>query len=552
MLTALEIRDVLIIDRLSLALGPGLNVLTGETGAGKSILLDALGFVLGWRGRAELVRQGAAQGEVVAVFDLPPGHAALAVLAEAGIDAGGEAGSELILRRVNTADGRKTAWVNDRRVSGEVLRDLSESLVELHGQQDDRGLLNPRGHRALLDAFAGLDLSPLRATWVAQRHARTAVAEAEASLAQSRAEEEYLRHAVAELDKLDPKPGEEASLDASRRLMQASARIRSDVARALRALSSDGAEGAMRDAQRWLDGAADRAEGRLDAPLAALSRALVETGEAQEGVETCLQALDFNPAELETAEERLFAIRALARKHGVQPDDLSGFADGLRTRLQALDGSVVGMVRLTRTVAETEAAYAAEARRISGVRQAAAFRLDAAMAAELAPLKMERAAFSTDLQPGEPGPDGTDIATFTVATNPGAPAGPLNRIASGGELSRFLLALKVCLTGNTPGLTMIFDEIDRGVGGATADAVGRRLQALSVTAQVLVVTHSPQVAALGAHHWRVEKRVADGQTLSTVTALAPLDRVEEIARMLSGDTVSEAARAAARSLLGQD
>lgn len=547
MLTALEIRDVLIIDRLSLALGPGLNVLTGETGAGKSILLDALGFVLGWRGRAELVRQGAAQGEVVAVFDLPPGHAALGVLAEAGIEADGE----LILRRINTADGRKTAWVNDRRVSGDVLRDLSECLVELHGQQDDRGLLNPRGHRALLDAFAGLDLGPLRAAWAAQRQARAAVAEAEASLARAKAEEDYLRHAVAELDKLDPQPGEEASLDARRRLMQASARIRSDIARALQALSAEGAEGALLDAQRWLDGAAERAEGRLDAPLAALSRAQIELAEAQDGVEQCLRALDFNPAELEAAEERLFAIRALARKHGVLADDLGAFADGLRARLMALDGGVAGLARLNRAVAEAEAAYGAEAQRIGELRRAAAARLDAAMAAELAPLKMERAVFVTELQPGEPGPDGVDIATFTVATNPGAPAGPLNRIASGGELSRFLLALKVCLTGNTPGLTMIFDEIDRGVGGATADAVGRRLQALATSAQVLVVTHSPQVAALGAHHWRVEKRVADGQTLSTVTALPPADRVEEIARMLSGDTVSEAARAAARSLLAQ-
>jgi DNA repair protein RecN (Recombination protein N) len=545
MLRALEIRDVLIIDRLSLELGPGLNVLTGETGAGKSILLDALGFVLGWRGRAELVRQGAAQGEVTAVFDLPAGHAARAVLAEAGI----EAEDDLILRRVNSADGRKTAWVNDRRVSGEVLRDLSDHLVELHGQHDDRGLLNPRGHRALLDAFAGLDLSALRSAWAAQRAARSALAEAEAVLARAAAEEDFLRHAVAELDKLNPEPGEEATLDARRRLMQGAGRIREDVAKALAALSEDGAEGRMRDALRWLEGAADKAEGRLDAPLEALARALIELGEAQGGVEHALEALDFDPGELERLEERLFAIRALARKHGVLPDDLGGFANALRERLAAIDGGAAGLARLSKAVAEAEAAYQAEAQRVTGARRMAAGRLDAAMAAELAPLKMERAVFASEITAGEPGPEGVDAVTFTVATNPGAPSGPLNRIASGGELSRFLLALKVCLTGESPGLTLIFDEIDRGVGGATADAVGRRLKALASGAQVLVVTHSPQVAAFGAQHWRVEKRVSGDQTLSTVTGLGQAERIEEIARMLAGDTVTEAARAAARSLL---
>ncbi|NJS39863.1 MAG: DNA repair protein RecN [Rhodobacteraceae bacterium] len=545
MLRSLDIRDVLIIDRLSLDLGPGLNVLTGETGAGKSILLDALGFVLGWRGRAELVRQGAAQGEVTAVFDLPPGHAAHAVLLEAGI----EAEDELILRRINTADGRKTAWVNDRRVSGEVLRDLSDHLVELHGQHDDRGLLNPRGHRTLLDTFAGIDLGPLRTAWGAQRTARAALAEAEEVLYRAAAEEEFLRHAVAELDKLNPEPGEDAALDARRRLMQGAARIREDVAKGLTALSDQGAEGRMRDALRWLEGATDKAEGRLDAALAALNRALIELGEAQAGVEGALEALEFDPGELERAEERLFAIRALARKHGQLPDNLGTFADGLRTRLAAIDGGAAGIARLQKAMAEAEATFAVEAARITAARREAAGRLDAAMAAELAPLKMERAVFVTEFALGEPGPEGVDAVTFTVATNPGAPAGPLNRIASGGELSRFLLALKVCLTGDSPGQTLIFDEIDRGVGGATADAVGRRLRALAKGAQVLVVTHSPQVAAFGARHWRVEKRVVADQTLSTVTPLGDGDRVEEIARMLAGDTVTEAARAAARALL---
>lgn len=545
MLRSLEIRDMLIIDRLDLDFRPGLNVLTGETGAGKSILLDCLGFVLGWRGRAELVRAGAEQGEVTAVFDLPQGHAARAVLAQAGLP---EA-DELILRRVNAADGRKTAFVNDRRASGEVLRALSDTLVELHGQQDDRGLLNPRGHRQLLDAFAGVDIGPVRRAWTDRASAARALAAAEAELAAMRAEEAFLRHAVAELDALDPKPGEEAELDATRRMMQGAARIREDVAKALQALGPDGAEGLMGDAVRWLEAAADRAEGLIDEPVAALGRALTELGEAAQGVETALDRLSFDPHEMERVEERLFAIRALARKHGVLADDLGSFADDLRSRLAALDGGAANIRGLRGRVEAAEAAYDAAAGALSDQRQKAARRLDKAIAGELAPLRMERAHFATEIAPGEPGPEGRDQVAFTVATNPGAPAGPLNRIASGGELSRFLLALKVCLARGGETLTMIFDEIDRGVGGATADAVGRRLERLAEGAQILVVTHSPQVAARGAHHWRVEKRVAKGATTSTVTALAPEERVGELARMLSGENVTEAAREAARALL---
>ncbi len=545
MLRTLSIRDVLIIDRLDLGFQPGLNVLTGETGAGKSILLDALGFVLGWRGRAELVRSGAAQGEVTAEFDLPAGHAARSVLAEAGL----EAEDELILRRINYADGRKTAFVNDRRVSGEVLRDLSDTLVELHGQHDDRGLLNPRGHRSLLDSFAGIDLQPLRLAWRERSAARAALAAAQAAIAAARVEEEFLRHAVAELDKLAPEPGEEATLDARRRMMQTSGRIRSDIARAHTALT-EGAEAAILDAQRWLEGAAATAEGQLDASISALGRVLVELGEAQSGVEAVLDALDFNASDLEALEERLFAIRAMARKHAVLPDDLGDHLAAMQAKLDALDSGTKGLKSLAKAVDDAEAEYDRQSARVTERRRAAAQRLDTAMGQELAPLKMERAVFSTEVTAGDAGPDGSDVVTFTVATNPGAPAGPLNKIASGGELSRFLLALKVCLTGATPGLTMIFDEIDRGVGGATADAVGRRLKLLSQAGQVLVVTHSPQVAALGAHHWRVEKRVERDQTLSTVAALDSDDRIEEIARMLAGDTVTDAARQAARALLG--
>ncbi|MCG6902219.1 MAG: DNA repair protein RecN [Rhodobacter sp.] len=547
MLRSLEIRDMLIIDRLELDFQPGLNVLTGETGAGKSILLDSLGFVLGWRGRAELVRAGAEQGEVTAVFDLPPDHAARAVLREAGLPET----DELILRRVNTRDGRKTAFVNDRRASGEVLRALSDCLVELHGQQDDRGLLNPRGHRDLLDEFAdaGSLLAATRAAWRDLGAARKAMTAAEAALDAVRAEEDFLRHAVAELDALDPQPGEEAELDQRRRLMQASEKIREDIGKAHDALGYDGAEGLMANALRWLEDVAERAEGQLEAPLDSLGRALNELAEAEQGVARCLDALTFNPTDLELAEERLFAIRALARKHAVAPDDLAAFADGLRGKLAALDGGATDLRALAQAVTDAGAAYAATAAQLSDRRRTAASALDQAMAAELAPLKMERAVFTTEIEPSEPGAQGTDAVAFCVATNPGAPSGPLNKIASGGELSRFLLALKVCLTAGSTGITMIFDEIDRGVGGATADAVGRRLASLAADSQVLVVTHSPQVAARGQHHWQVAKRVADGATLSTVTALNGDDRIDEIARMLAGDTVTREARGAARALL---
>jgi len=547
MLRGLDIRDMLIIDRLELSFQPGLNVLTGETGAGKSILLDALGFVLGWRGRAELVRAGAEQGEVVASFDLPANHPAFAVLAEAGLPAE----DELILRRVNATDGRKTAWVNDRRVSAEVLRALSDTLVELHGQHDDRGLLNPRGHRELLDDFGGLtrELGAVQETWRNLAKARKALSKAHAAVEEVRKEEDFLRHATAELDKLNPEPGEDEALDSRRRLMQAASRIGEDINRALAAVGNDGAGGQLSDAFRWLEGASDKAEGRLEDPIAALTRALDELATAEQGIEACLNELAFDPAELERVEERLFAIRGLARKHNVAPDDLGDFAAGLSARLAALDGSAKELTTLRQAVTSAETAYTAAAEALSRARARAATRLDKLMADELAPLKMERAVFATEITATDLGPDGIDQVAFTVATNPGAPAGPINKIASGGELSRFLLALKVCLTRGTSGLTLIFDEIDRGVGGATADAVGRRLARVAEGTQVLVVTHSPQVAARGQHHWRVEKSVTENVTTSTVTALSAADRIDEVARMLAGDTVTEEARAAARALL---
>jgi DNA repair protein RecN (Recombination protein N) len=539
---------MLIIDRLELAFQPGLNVLTGETGAGKSILLDSLGFVLGWRGRADLVRQGADQGEVTAWFDLAETHPAHAVLEEAGLPGG----RELILRRINASDGRKTAWVNDRRCSGEVLRALSETLVELHGQHDDRGLLDPKGHRAILDDFAkasGLR-DKVRQAWSALAAARKAATKAAQERDAIAAEEEFLRHAVGELDKLNPQEGEEAQLDVRRRLMQGAEKIRSDVVNAYEMLGQGGAESQLGDALRWLDGVADRADGTLEAPMAALSRAIVELDDAMEGIVAAIDTMSFNPLELEETEERLFAIRGLARKHDVQPDDLAGFADTLRGKLDALDAGEAAQAELEKAVRDAQSTYDTAADALSAARSKAAGKLDKAVGAELAPLKMERAVFQTQISPEAAGPEGRDAVSFTVATNPGAPAGPLGKIASGGELSRFLLALKVVLTKGQSGLTMIFDEIDRGVGGATADAVGRRLAALSQGGQVLVVTHSPQVAALGAHHWRVSKAVSKGMTLSTVTPLSEGERVDEVARMLSGDTITEAARAAARVLLG--
>ena len=324
-------------------------------------------------------------------------------------------------------------------------------------------------------------------------------------------------------------------------------------ARAAQALGSEGAEGRMGDAQRWLEGAADATDDALAQPIAALERAFNELGDAQSGVLKALEALTFNPAELEAVEERLFAIRALARKHGVLADELGDLADDLRGRLATLDAGAGHLATLEADLQDAQKQYDQAANRLTKARSGAAGKLDAQMADELGPLKMERAVFATNVGQGSPGPEGCDDVAFTVATNPGAPAGPLNKIASGGELSRFLLALKVCLTRSAPQLTMIFDEIDRGVGGATADAVGRRLATLAQGGQVLVVTHSPQVAAQGAHHWRVAKRVSGGQTLSSVQPVADAARVDEIARMLAGDTITEAARAAANALLtGKD
>ncbi len=547
MLRGLTIRDILLIERLDLDFQAGLNVLTGETGAGKSILLDSLGVVLGWRGRGDVVREGAEQGEVTAEFTLPQDHPVFAVLDQAGL----RSDDDLVLRRTSNRDGRKQGYVNDRRCSTEILRQISDHLVELHGQHDDRGLLNARGHRALLDEFGALaaTVATCRTAWRDWSDARAELEMRQAYLAKQAENRDYLEHAVAEIDMLAPKPGEDAKLDTDRRLMQSASRIREGIAKAGEALSLQGAEGLISDAQRWLRDAEAKAEGRLEVALAALDRAVEEMANAQSGIEDCLTALDFNPSDLERTEERLFAIRALARKHGVGPDDLAAFGDKLRADLGDLTGGEKDLTALKSRVATAEAQFRLAAETLSQSRRAAAARLDKAMAGELKPLKMEAAVFTTQMSAAEPGPDGVDQVQFTVATNPGAPAGPLGRIASGGELSRFLLALKVCLSARADGLTMIFDEIDRGVGGATADAVGRRLAALAEGGQVLVVTHSPQVAALGAHHWLVEKSVTAGTTSTRVSPISGEVRTQEIARMLAGDKITDQAKEAAKVLL---
>ena len=549
MLKHLTIRDMLIIDRLELEFSSGLNVLTGETGAGKSILLDSLGFVLGWRGRAELVRQGAEQGEVSAVFELPTGHPALKVVEEAGL----QDGRAVILRRVNSKDGRKMAWINDRRVSGDLLRLISSRLLELHGQHDDRGLLDSKGHRVLLDQFVGQEeiFEVTRLAWRSLAQTKADLKREFDALSALKDEEEFLRYAVEELVQLGPEVGEEAKLDSRRRLMQASEKLKFDIAKASQAIGREGAEGMLSDALRWLEDAVGELDGKLDGALEALSSSLSCLYDAAAEIENCLDDLEFNPQELEITEERLFAIRALARKHQVLPDDLVDLTARLSQKLVSLDSGEVAVSEKEMAVRIAKEVFKGAAQELSATRQTAAQALDLSMAKELLPLKMDRAVFKTDLSKIEAGPEGWDMVQFLVSTNPGTPAGPLAKIASGGELSRFLLALKVCLRTPADTRTVIFDEIDRGVGGATANAVGRRLSSLAETVQVLVVTHSPQVAAFARKHFKVKKIQSENETLTDVEDLDKTASIEEVARMISGDTVTKEARAAAEALIAK-
>lgn len=548
MLRHLSIRNIVLIRALDLEFAPGLNVMTGETGAGKSILMDALGYALGRQVRRDLVQAGAGEGTVAAEFEIPGDHPVNLVLDEAGLE---PAGGELLLRRIASEDGRARAFVNDQRVSGKILRDIGTLLVEVHGQHDDRGLLNPRGHRALLDAYGGLEgaVSGTRRTWTTWQTLRREHEDAAAELEKAATDADFLRHSVAELEALAPQAGEDAALDAERRLIRQSGDLMDEIAKAAAALSGDGAEGALGDALSRLTHAAGRAEGRLEAAISALDRTISELNETQAELGGVMDALNFDPGRLEDVEERLFAIRGLARKHGVQPDDLAGLTEELTIRLQAIDG---GDARVAELAAEAEAAgmaYREASEELSRRRKTAATALDEAVTAELPPLRMENARFVTEIEPGPDGPDGSDAVRFTASINPGAPAGPIDRIASGGELSRFLLALKVQLAAQGAEQTMIFDEIDRGVGGATANAVGRRLSRLADTAQVLVVTHSPQVAAKGDAHFRISKSTADGNTRTDVDLLDAAARTGEIARMLAGDRITPEAQSAAQALI---
>ena len=548
MLRALAIRNIVLIEALDLEFGPGLNVLTGETGAGKSILLDALGFALGRKMRRDLLMSGTEQGSVTAEFEVGPDHPVWTLLAETGLETGA---GELVIRRIAAESGPSRAFVNDQRVSADALRRVGDVLVEVHGQHDDRGLLDPKAHRGLLDAFATDDaaLDQVRERWRASEEARRALDAARHRIAKAAEDADFLRHAVAELGKLAPEPGEDDRLDAERRLMQVAARIGDEVAKAAQALSGEGAEGLMAGALSRLTHAAERAEGRLEAAIEALDRAMIELGEAQSAVEDALETLQFDPARLEAVEERLFAIRALARKHNVLPAELPDLALDLARRLDEIDAGDERLAALEREAVEARAAYDAAAARMSKVRRAAAERLDTMVTSELAPLRMEAARFRTAIAPARPGPEGIDEVSFTASINPGTVEGPIDRIASGGELSRFLLALKVCLAARAPGLSLVFDEIDRGVGGATADAVGRRLARLAEGAQVMVVTHSPQVAAQGTRHFRIAKTTDGHITRTDVSPVEEAARVDEIARMLAGDVITPEARDAARVLM---
>ncbi len=547
MLRQLAIRDIVLVDRLDIEFGPGLGVLTGETGAGKSILLDALGLALGARADAGLVRAGQAGASVAAEIELPAGHPAFSILADQGIDA--DPAEPMLLRRALKADGGSRAFIGGSPAPAGALREVAALAVEVHGQHDDRGLLNPRGHRALLDRFGGLDTVPVTTAWTEVTRVEAELAAARAELAAAERDRDYLRHAVAEIDALAPEVGEESRLAEERATMQAGVKA----GEALTGLDEllGGSEGAMAQlrlaARRIERGAADHA--LLAEALGALDRALIEAGEAEDRIARAAEALAFDPNRLDAVEARLFEIRALARKHRVEPDALAELGEQLRGQLAAIEAGGERIEKLDEELAAARRDYSVAAERLSEERRATAARLDAAVAEELAPLKLDTARFRTGIVQAEPSAHGTERVEFEVSTNPGAPFGPLTRIASGGELSRFILALKVALAEAGSAATMIFDEVDRGVGGAVASAIGARLARLAGDSQVLVVTHSPQVAARAAAHYRIEKSQGPDGARTTVRRLDEAERREEIARMLSGAAITEEARAQAARLM---
>jgi DNA repair protein RecN (Recombination protein N) len=552
MLTGLSIRDVVLIERLDLELGPGLTVLTGETGAGKSILLDALGLALGGRAERELVRRGAERALVAASFAPPADHPARRLLAEQGlVPADGSAG-EIWLRRSLTADGKSRAFLDDAPVASQLLRRLGESLVAVHGQHDTHGLLDPAVQRAVLDAFAGAEgaAAATRAAWQAWRTAEARRRELAEAAERAERDAEELRQRVAELEALAPQPGEEGRLAEARARLQGRERLLAALQEGL-----GGAEAArerLAQAARRLERVRTLAESELAPALAALERAQVELDEAENGLEALQRGLATNEDSLESIETRLFALRAAARKHRVPVEGLTGLLEGSRAELARLRDRSVELAAAEREVAAAEAAFRAAAARLSGLRAAAAEQLALAVSSELAPLRLERARFEVALEPlpeADWGPEGAERVSFRVATNPGQPPGPLAKIASGGELSRLMLALEVVLARLDPTPTLVFDEIDAGIGGATADAVGERLARLGRDRQVLVVTHAPQVAARADRHLLVRKRIEAGAARVEVEELGPAGRRQEIARMLAGAEITEAARAAAQSLL---
>lgn len=552
MLVALAIRDIVLIDRLDVEFAPGMTVLTGETGAGKSILLDALSLALGGRGDSALVRQGASQGDVTAIFDIGPEHPARALLAESGIASEGD----LILRRVQGAEGRSRAFINDQPVSAALLRRIGGTLVEIHGQHDDRALVETTVHRSLLDAFGRLEAesAAVAAAEAEFRTARTAVSELEGKIEAARAEADYLRASVETLTALDPQADEEEALAESRQQMMRAEKIADDINEAYEIVAGSASPiPTLSSLIRRLERKAPESAGLLDDAVAALDRALMALDDAARALETAVAATEFDPQALDRAEERLFALRAEARKHSVAVADLPALAERMAADLAALDSGEERLGELKEAARAARARYDAEAAALSTKRRTAAALLEKAVNAELPALRLERAAFSVAIETDTDriSPVGTDDVVFVVRTNPGTRPGPMMKVASGGELARFLLALKVSLADRGSAPTLVFDEIDTAVGGAVAEAIGLRLAQLAERVQVLAVTHAPQVAARAGSHLLVAKD-ARKRGAEVVTDIARLDqkrRREEIARMLAGAVVTDEARAAADRLI---
>jgi DNA repair protein RecN (Recombination protein N) len=557
MLSALSIRDVVLIDRLDLEFRPGLCVLTGETGAGKSILLDAFTLAIGGRGDASLVRCGASQGQVTATFDPSPDHPVLKLLADNGLEADGA----LILRRIQAADGRTRAFINDVAVGVQLLRAVGQALVEIHGQHDDRALIDPSGHRDLVDAFGCLSgqANGVAAAWQAWKAAEDDHSRHAGEIAAIRANADYASHALEELAGLNPQVGEEEALASRRQLMMHAERIAGELNEALDALQGEGTSGArVAAALRRIERQSGTGGPLLASVAEALERVLNETDAARAKIEDALVATAFEPRELERAEERLFALRALARKHRVGVDDLPALVTRLETELAALDRGEARLEELAAAAKSARETYASAALHLSEARKAAVGRLDAEVTAELPPLKLDKARLFTKLEASsvdDGGPHGLDRVSFWVRTNPGTEPGPLMKVASGGELARVILALKVVLAARGSAPTLVFDEVDAGVGGATAAAVGEHLARLGAKVQVLAVTHAPQVAALANEHMLIAKEAvhgSEGEIMAiSVLVLDGDRRREEIARMLAGQTITDEARAAAERLMAR-